>query len=113
MPHRDTASGDGRDRKTHESMVVLAHRGARLTAPENTIVAFRAAIDAGADGIELDIRRTADGALVCLHDADVRRTTNGSGPVARQTLSQIQALDAAATFRSGRSTPFAGRGIAI
>src|SRR4051794_17373011 len=51
-------------------MFVLAHRGANRLAPENTLPAMAGAVDAGADGVELDLHRTADGALVVRHDAD-------------------------------------------
>jgi glycerophosphoryl diester phosphodiesterase len=51
-------------------MLVLAHRGANRVAPENTVAAMREAVDRGADGVELDVHRTADGALVVRHDAD-------------------------------------------
>jgi glycerophosphoryl diester phosphodiesterase len=52
-------------------MLVLAHRGARLQAPENTVAAFALALELGADGVELDVRRTADDCLVVCHDADI------------------------------------------
>ena len=77
---------------------ILGHRGARLLAPENTLPGFRAAIADGADGVELDVRRTADQALVCLHDAGLGRTTNGRGPVREHTLAEIRRLDAGARY---------------
>jgi glycerophosphoryl diester phosphodiesterase len=76
---------------------VLGHRGARLAAPENTIEGFRAALDEGADGVELDVRQTADGALVCFHDAALGRTTDGRGLLREHTLAEVLALDAAAS----------------
>lgn len=78
---------------------ILGHRGARLLAPENTLPGFRAALTDGADGVELDVRRTADQALVCLHDAGLGRTTDGRGPVREHTLAEIRRLDAAGSFR--------------
>jgi glycerophosphoryl diester phosphodiesterase len=78
---------------------ILGHRGARLLAPENTLPGFRAAITDGADGVELDVRRTADQALVCLHDAGLGRTTDGRGPVREHTLAEIRRLDAGGSFR--------------
>jgi glycerophosphoryl diester phosphodiesterase len=73
-------------------------------APENTVPAFRAAIAEGADGVELDIRRTADQALVCLHDAGLGRTTSGRGPVRQHTLAEIRGLDAGNWFeRNGHA----------
>lgn len=80
---------------------ILGHRGARLLAPENTLPGFRAAMADGADGVELDVRRTADQALVCLHDAGLGRTTNGRGPVREHTLAEIRRLDAGARHGPG------------
>jgi glycerophosphoryl diester phosphodiesterase len=79
-----------------EPLAVIAHRGAtdNTGAPEATIGAFQAAIDAGADWLEFDVRRTADGALVVLHDETVDRTTSGTGLVTGLTLADVQALDA-------------------
>jgi glycerophosphoryl diester phosphodiesterase len=74
--------------------VVVAHRGASSTYPENTLEAFQGAIDAGADMIELDVRLTADHAAIVLHDADVGATTDGSGFVHTMTLAEIKRLDA-------------------
>lgn len=76
----------------------IAHRGASALAPENTLAAFRKAIEAGADMVELDVRLTRDGHLVVIHDGNVRRTTNGSGLVARMTLEEVKALDAGSRF---------------
>jgi glycerophosphoryl diester phosphodiesterase len=60
------------------------------------MVAFEAAVEVGADFMELDVRSTADGEIVCIHDATVDRTTDGSGEVAEMTLAEVQALDAGA-----------------
>ncbi len=79
------------------SMAVVAHRGLFLHAPENTLPAFRACLELRL-GFELDVRRTADGVLVCLHDATVDRTTSGTGPVTEMTLKQLQSLDAGGWF---------------
>jgi glycerophosphoryl diester phosphodiesterase len=73
---------------------VVAHRGASSTHPENTIEAFLSAVEIGADFIELDVRLTADGVPVVLHDFEVSRTTDGTGLVHEMTLSQVKALDA-------------------
>src|SRR3712207_9435895 len=59
----------------------LAHRGASTLAPENTIEAFRLAVEAGAGGLELDVHMTRDGHIVVIHDATVDRTTSGTGAV--------------------------------
>ena len=74
--------------------LVVAHRGYSPGMPENTIAAFRHAIGTGVYAIELDLRATADGQPVVMHDPTVDRTTNGSGAVAAMTLDQIRALDA-------------------
>jgi len=73
---------------------VFAHRGYSAKYPENTMLAFEKAIEAGCDGIELDVQLSADGEMVVIHDEDVRRTTNGSGMVADLTLAELRALDA-------------------
>ncbi len=78
--------------------LVLAHRGAREVAPENTMAAFQAALAMGADGIELDVMLSADGVPVVIHDFTLERTTNGQGRVAERTLAQLQALDAGLYF---------------
>jgi glycerophosphoryl diester phosphodiesterase len=72
--------------------MVVAHRGASVEQPENTIAAFEAAIDAGADAVEFDVRMTADGYAVVMHDPDVSRTTNGTGLVSEMTLVEIRKL---------------------
>jgi glycerophosphoryl diester phosphodiesterase len=72
--------------------LVVAHRGASLEQPENTIEAFEAAIDAGADAVEFDVRMTADGHAVVMHDPDVSRTTDGTGLVSEMTLEEIRKL---------------------
>jgi len=81
----------------------IAHRGASGTFPENTLSAFRAAIDAGADMCELDVQLTRDGAVVVIHDETVNRTSDGRGKVAELTLEEIQRLDAGAWFKDGSS----------
>jgi glycerophosphoryl diester phosphodiesterase len=75
-------------------VVVISHRGEHLAHPENTLPAFQAAIDAGADFFELDVRTTSDGRLILMHDGKVDRTTNGKGLVREMTFDQIRALDA-------------------
>jgi len=81
--------------------LVLGHRGASADAPENTLAAFVMAREQGADGIELDVRLSADGWPVIIHDDRVERTTNGTGRVAHLTVAELQALDAGA----GQSVP--------
>jgi len=79
----------------------IAHRGASGTFPENTLSAFRAAIDAGADMCELDVQLTRDGAVVVIHDDTVERTTDGKGEVAKLTLEELKRLDAGVKFKGG------------
>ncbi|MGY5860529.1 MAG: glycerophosphodiester phosphodiesterase family protein [Candidatus Thorarchaeota archaeon] len=74
--------------------IVVGHRGASGLAPENTMLAHRAAYDAGAHMVEIDVQETLDGKLVCIHDYNVDRTTNGSGAVAELSYREIQELDA-------------------
>lgn len=76
--------------------IIIAHRGASGYAPENTMAAFRLAVDQGADGIELDLRQTADGHLVVLHDATLERTGGNPRPVSALTLQEIHKLDVGA-----------------
>ena len=78
---------------------VVAHRGACRRAPENTLAAFSAALELGAQAIELDVQRTRDGELVVIHDETVDRTTDGSGPVRELSLAEIRSLDAGSWFR--------------
>ena len=73
---------------------LIAHRGGSAYEPENTLSAFRNAIEVGADWIEMDIQRTRDGVLVVIHDEAVDRTTDGTGKVEDLTLEQIRTLDA-------------------
>jgi glycerophosphoryl diester phosphodiesterase len=75
-------------------IVAISHRGEHLHHPENTLPAYQAAIDAGADFIETDVRTTADGKLAIQHDATMNRCTNGQGAVRQMKLAQIRALDA-------------------
>ncbi len=79
-------------------MIIAAHRGSSGSAPENTLAAFRLAVKAGVDMIELDVRLTADRHLVVFHDRRLGRTTEGSGPVWTKTLAELRALDAGSWF---------------
>ncbi len=78
--------------------LVMAHRGAKDIAPENTIAAFRTAIDLGADAVEMDIVRCGSGQIVVMHDDTVDRTTNGSGRVDSLPLDALRELDAGSWF---------------
>jgi glycerophosphoryl diester phosphodiesterase len=74
--------------------LAMAHRGQRATMPEQTLEAYREAIERGCDAIECDVQRTRDGRLVMLHDLTLDRTTNGHGPVAAADFDEVRALDA-------------------
>lgn len=76
------------------SPLIIGHRGASGYKPENTMAAFQLAAEQGADGIEFDVRLSADGHIVIIHDGLVDRTTNGNGFVSEMSLAQIRALDA-------------------
>jgi glycerophosphoryl diester phosphodiesterase len=78
--------------------LVIGHRGASAVAPQNTLAAFRKAMELGADGVELDVQLSADGVPVVMHDFTVDRTTDGTGPVRSKTLAELKALDAGSTF---------------
>src|SRR3954466_7422338 len=72
---------------------VVAHRGASEDVPEHTLAAYRKAIEDGAEALECDIRLTADGELVCVHDWRVNRTSNGRGAVSSLELADLATLD--------------------
>lgn len=76
----------------------IAHRGHSIAAPENTLDAYRRAIELGIDMIECDVNLTRDGELVMIHDWTVDRTTDGTGRVADLTLAEVRRLDAGAWF---------------
>ena len=78
--------------------LVMAHRGQRATVPEQTLEAYEAAIQLGAEAIETDVQRTRDGRLVMLHDLTLDRTTSGQGPVAEHDWAEVRALDAGSWF---------------
>jgi len=88
-------------------MMIIAHRGASGSAPENTMVAFRRAIELGADWLELDVCASRDGEVVVFHDDKLDRTTNGKGRVRDHTLAELKRFDAGSSFDSG----FAGEKI--
>lgn len=88
-PNASTAAAE------HSLPMIIAHRGASGHAPENTLAAFRLAWEQGADGIEGDFHLTNDGHIVCLHDADTRRTAAGGivKAVRESTLAELRELD--------------------
>ncbi len=94
--------------------LVFGHRGACGECPENTLVSFERALAQGADVLETDVHRTRDGEIVVFHDADVARTTDGSGDIAALTWPEVARLDAGARFTAADgSTPFRGQGVRV
>jgi glycerophosphoryl diester phosphodiesterase len=94
--------------------LTFAHRGGAGLWPENTLEAFRGAIELGCTHVETDVRMTRDGEIVVFHDETLERTTNGSGRVSAHTLSQLQRLDAGYRFSpDGKSFPRRGQGLRI
>jgi glycerophosphoryl diester phosphodiesterase len=77
---------------------IFAHRGASAYAPENTMAAFKLALDQGADAIEMDAKLSADGHVIVMHDDTVNRTTDGSGSVKSLTLADLLSLDTGSKF---------------
>ena len=94
---------------------VIAHRGASSIAPENTLLAFRLAIEAGAEMIETDAHLARDGEIVLIHDTDLRRTTNCSGSIADLRSADLAACDAGYWFTqmNERRHPFRGIGLCV
>lgn len=76
----------------------FGHRGFSGKYPENTMLAFQKAYEAGCDGIELDVHFTKDNVMVIIHDEDIKRTTNGSGLVKDFTFEELRKFDASASF---------------
>ncbi|MCU0691506.1 MAG: glycerophosphodiester phosphodiesterase [Polyangiaceae bacterium] len=96
--------------------LLIAHRGGASIAPENTMVAFRLAVERyAADMLELDVRATQDGELVVVHDATLERCTDARGAVTDLTWGDLQTVDAGYGFTTdgGRTAPFRGKGIRI
>lgn len=92
----DPAVDGGPARRVHPGAArpeVIAHRGASDNEPEHTLAAYRRAIDVGADVLECDVRLTADGHLICVHDRKVNRTSTGRGLVSTFELAQLEGLD--------------------
>ena len=84
---------------------MIAHRGGGARAPENTLEAMRLAIADGAHGLEFDVRLSADGEVVVIHDPTVDRTTDGTGVVERMSLAELTSLDAGFRFPAGPPGP--------
>ncbi|MBW6472467.1 MAG: hypothetical protein K0B14_05030 [Anaerolineaceae bacterium] len=80
--------------------IIIAHRGASAYAPENTMAAFKKAVELSADGIEFDVKCSKDGEMVIIHDQSLERTTNGHGRVIETNLKDLRNLDAGSSFSS-------------
>ncbi|HET9452167.1 MAG TPA: glycerophosphodiester phosphodiesterase, partial [Aggregicoccus sp.] len=94
----------------------IAHRGGAALAPENTLAAFRQAVERyRTDMLELDVHLSRDGELVVAHDDTLERCTDGTGPLAARTLAELQQLDAGFRFSpdGGSSFPFRGQGVRL
>ncbi len=85
----------------YKGFLKIAHRGWSAVAPENTLSAFEMAVKAGADAVEMDVHSTLDGEIVVIHDTDMDRTTDLSGPVSGKTLAEVKMADAGSRFDSG------------
>ncbi len=86
-------------------VLVIGHRGCWSAAPENSLAAIEACVALGADMVEIDVQRSADGALVLMHDETVDRTTDGTGKVAAQTAAQLRVLQLRASAGGPGRTP--------
>lgn len=87
-----------------KNVTVIGHRGIAAAYPENTLISFEKAVEAGVDAIEFDVHMTRDEQLVVTHDPTVNRCSNGTGDVNSYTLNQLKALD----FGKWKSPEFAG-----
>ncbi len=85
--------------------LIFGHRGYAALYPENTMISFKEALNAGADGIELDVQLSLDGELVVIHDPTVDRTTDGTGSVRELSLEELRKLNAA---NNSKTVEFAG-----
>jgi glycerophosphoryl diester phosphodiesterase len=97
----------------HPGPLVFAHRGGRALAPENTLLAFDTGLAAGADALECDVRLSADGVPVVIHDATLDRTTDRTGPVVARTAAELARVDAGARFEQSGATPWRGQGVGV
>ena len=95
----------------HPVPLIIAHRGASAVAPENTLAAFRRAIEFGADGIEFDVRLAADGVPVVIHDPSLKRTAGRRGKVAAYSSEELSHMDIGSWFsrpgKNGSNAEFA------
>lgn len=88
--------------------LIIAHRGASVAAPENTLSAFKAAIELGADGLEFDVRLARDGVPVVIHDATLKRVSNSQRAVSDLTAAQLAEIDVGSWFWQNGGSPNGG-----
>lgn len=93
--------------------LLIAHRGGRWLGPECTLHTYEMALAVGADVLEADVRLTADGEVVIMHDRTVDRTTDGTGAVSDFTLAELKALDAGYAFGEDEGYPYRGMGLVV
>ena len=95
--------------------LAFAHRGGSLLWPENTMAAFRGAVEMGYRYLETDLHATRDGALALIHDDTLERTTDGRGPVWEHTLAELKRFDAGYHFSpdGGRTYPYRGQDVTV
>jgi len=94
--------------------LILAHQGGEREWPSNTMEAFRQALKAGCEVLDMDLHLSQDGVLVLMHDTSVDRTTNGSGAIRELTWNQLEKLDAGYSFSpDGKTYPYRGKGLRI
>jgi glycerophosphoryl diester phosphodiesterase len=91
----------------------IAHRGSRILWPENTMVAFDGAVSLGFEWLETDLHLTSDGVLVCFHDGLLDRTTDGSGPISKLSLAELDAIDAGHRHAPHEDFPFRSQGVRV
>lgn len=107
LPVESSADREARHQKIaarREGPIVIVHRGAAAFAPENTLEAYAAAMDYGADGCEIDIRRTADGVLVMFHDDGLDRMTDAVGRINQYTFRELMALKFRSIYKANPET---------
>jgi len=97
----------------YRGALVFAHRGGSALGPENTLPAFDAGLEAGADGLELDVQLSADGVPVVHHDLTLERTTDATGTVESHTADALARVDAAYRFEANGAFPLRGQGVGV
>lgn len=97
-PENRRSNRTSREARGSDAFAVIAHRGASASYPENTLSAFRAAMEMKADMVELDVQLTADGEVVVFHDEEISRCTNGRGSIADYPFARLRTLDAGGWF---------------